>query len=820
MASVIRIKRSGTSGNPSTLAAGELAYSAADAQSVQGGDRLYIGFGSETNGNAAEHIVIGGEFFTSMLDHAKGTLTADSALVVDSNKKIDELNVDNLTLDGNTISSTDSNGDIVLDPNGTGRTLAKNLFIDDGASVRSIEEFIEDISGGQIQGTADAISVDYNDSSGTTTIDLVETGVTAGSFGSTTQIPTFTVDADGRLTAAGEVSVATNLSVSGDTGSATVDLLSDTLAFTGGTSVTTTVTDGATDTVQIDVADATDSVKGIASFNSSDFTVSSGAVSLATVNSNVGQFGSSADVPVITVDGEGRVTAVSTASIATSFTLSADAGTDDTFNNGETLTVTGGTGITTTVSDNTITVDGDDATTTTKGVASFDSSNFTVSSGAVSAKDITLGTSTLTTGSTTNSLAGLQQLDVDNVRVDGNEISTTDTDGDLSLNPNGTGNVSLNSSRITDLAEPVDPQDAATKSYVDARAAGLDPKESVRVASTTNIDIATGLVDGVAVDGVTVSTGDRVLLKDQTDATENGVYVVVASGAASRAADFDEPEEVTSGIFFFVEEGASGDNRGFVLTSDGGQQAVGTDPLNFVQFSGAGQITAGDGLDKTGDVLSVNTANGIEVSSDNVQLASSVAGDGLTFNSGVLDVGGTADRISVSADSIDIASTYVGQASITTLGTITTGTWQGDIISPEYGGTGVDNGTKTITLGGNLVTSGANDLTLTTTGATNVTLPTTGTLATLDQTETFTNKTINASDIGVANPGTAAFTDLAASGDVTFTSTDNSSSISTGALVVGGGVGIGKQLYVGTNLIGSGAATSNLEGFNIDGGTF
>jgi len=817
MASVIRIKRSGTSGNPSTLAAGELAYSAADASSVNGGDRLYIGFGSETGGNAAEHIVIGGEFFTSMLDHAKGTLTADSALIVDSNKKIDELNVDNLSLNGNTISSTDSNGDILLTPDGTGRTVASNLFIDDGAETRSIQEFIEDISGGQIQGTAGVISATYNDSDGSTTLDLVETSVTAGSFGSSTKIPTFTVDADGRLTAAGEQDVATVLSVSGDSGTSSVDLLNDTLAFTGGTSVSTSV---ASDTVQIDVADATTTTKGIASFNTNDFDVASGAVSLTTVNTDVGTFGSSADVPVITVDGEGRVTAVTTENISTSFTLSADVGTDDTFNNGETLTVTGGTGITTTVSDNTITVDGDDATTTSKGIASFDSSNFTVSSGAVTTNDITLGTTVLSNGSTSLTLDGLQQLDVDNVRIDGNEITTTDTDGDLSLNPNGAGNVSLNSTRITDLADPVDPQDAATKAYVDARAAGLDPKESVRVASTTNIDISSGLVDSVTIDGVTVSTGDRVLLKDQTDATENGVYVVVASGAASRAADFDEPEEVTSGVFFFVEEGASGDNRGFVLTSDGGQQAVGTDPLTFVQFSGAGQITAGDGLDKTGDVLSVNTANGIEVSSDNVQLAASVAGDGLTYNAGVLDVNGTADRISVSADSIDIASTYVGQTSITTLGTVTTGTWNADIISPEYGGTGVDNGTKTITLGGNLTTSGANDTTLTTTGATNVTLPITGTLATLDQTETFTNKTINASDIGVSNPGTAAFTDLTASGDVTFTSTDNSSSTSTGALVVGGGVGIGKQLFVGTNLIGSGADSSNLEGFNIDGGSY
>jgi len=712
---IIRIKRSGTTGNPGTLAAGELAYSAADSSVVAGGDRLYIGFGTETNGNAANRFVVGGKFFTDMLDHAKGTLTADSALVVDSNKKINELFVDNLKLDGNTISSTDSGGDIVLDPNGAGRTVAGNLFIDDGATERSIQEFVEDITGGQIQGTTDVVSVTYDDNAGTSTIDLVETGVTAGSYGSQTKIPTFTVDADGRLSAAGEQDVATNLSVTGDTGSATVDLLNDTFNFTGGTSVTTTVTEGSTDSVQIDVADAS---------------------------------------------------------------------------------------------------------TTIKGIASFDTSNFTVSGGAVSAKDITLGTSILTTGSTTATLAGLQQLDVDNVRVDGNEISTTDTDGDLSLNPNGAGNVSLNSARITDLTDPTNPQDAATKAYVDARAAGLDPKESVRVASTTNIDVSSGLVDSAVIDGVTVSTGDRVLLKDQTDASENGVYIVAASGAASRATDFDEPQEVTSGVFFFVEEGNSGDNRGFVLTSDGGQQSVGTDDLNFVQFSGAGQITAGDGLDKTGDTLSVNTANGIEVSNDNVQLASGVAGDGLTYDSGTLDVVGTTDRISVAADSIDIASTYAGQTSIDTLGTITTGTWQGTIISPTYGGTGVNNGTKTITLGGNLTTSGAHNTTLTTTGATSVTLPTTGTLATLAGTETLTNKTINSSDIGVSNPGTGAFTTLEASSDVTFTSTADATSVSTGALVVSGGVGVAKTMYVGDNIVGSGAATSALEGFEIDGGTY
>jgi len=168
----------------------------------------------------------------------------------------------------------------------------------------------------------------------------------------------------------------------------------------------------------------------------------------------------------------------------------------------------------------------------------------------------------------------------------------------------------------------------------------------------------------------------------------------------------------------------------------------------------------------------VNVANGIEISADNVQLASTVAGAGMTYTSGVLNVIGTSNRVTVNADSIDIASTYVGQSSITTLGTIGTGTWQGDIVSPTYGGTGVNNGTKTITLGGNFTHTGAHTLGLTTTGNTSVTLPTTGTLATLAGTENLSNKT--------------------------FTNTT----------------------YFSTNITGAGAATSTLDGFNIDGGTY
>lgn len=118
--SIIRIKRSGTNGSPTSLAQGEMAYSFLGGTEINGGDRLYIGTGTETGGAAANIEVIGGKYFTAMLDHTPGMLTASSALIVDANSKIDNLNVDNININGNTISSTDINGNIVLDPNGTG----------------------------------------------------------------------------------------------------------------------------------------------------------------------------------------------------------------------------------------------------------------------------------------------------------------------------------------------------------------------------------------------------------------------------------------------------------------------------------------------------------------------------------------------------------------------------------------------------------------------------------------------------------------------------------------------------------------------------
>jgi hypothetical protein len=190
---------------------------------------------------------------------------------------------------------------------------------------------------------------------------------------------------------------------------------------------------------------------------------------------------------------------------------------------------------------------------------------------------------------------------------------------------NPTSSVDLNSQKITNLATPTAASDAATKGYVDASQQGLDVKESVKAATTGNITLSgTQTVDGVA-----LSVGDRVLVKNQSTGSENGIYVVASSGW-SRAADADADSEVTAGLFTFVEEGTVNGDAGFSLTTNG-NITVGSTSLSFSQFSGAGNITGGDGIQKSGSELSIDAkANGglvIESSELAVDLgASSITG--------------------------------------------------------------------------------------------------------------------------------------------------------------------------------------------------
>ena len=188
------------------------------------------------------------------------------------------------------------------------------------------------------------------------------------------------------------------------------------------------------------------------------------------------------------------------------------------------------------------------------------------------------------------------------------------------------------------VAEPSNPLDAANKAYVDAARSGLDVKESVHVATTGPINLATDLEAGDTIDGHVLVAGDRVLVKNQVTASENGIYVASVTGAASRSADADSSAEVTSGMFTFVTMGTDNGDTGWVLTTDT-PITLGTTGLTFTQFSGTGQIVAGEALEKDGATLNVLVdGTSIEVNSDELRIASGAAGDGLSWDNGTLNV--------------------------------------------------------------------------------------------------------------------------------------------------------------------------------------
>ena len=182
--------------------------------------------------------------------------------------------------------------------------------------------------------------------------------------------------------------------------------------------------------------------------------------------------------------------------------------------------------------------------------------------------------------------------------------------------------VSMNSQRITNVATPTQSTDAVNKSYADALVNGLDIKESCRVATTSNFPSLSGTQSSITVDGVTLSDGDRVLVKDQSTASQNGIYIYeVLSGLweLTRATDANGNDEVTPGMFTFIEEGTSNADSGYVLTTDG-SISVGSTALTFTQFSGAGMVVAGNGLSKTGNTLNVGAGTGITANSTSVAL--------------------------------------------------------------------------------------------------------------------------------------------------------------------------------------------------------
>ena len=177
-------------------------------------------------------------------------------------------------------------------------------------------------------------------------------------------------------------------------------------------------------------------------------------------------------------------------------------------------------------------------------------------------------------------------------------------------------------SGVLRCATPSGDNDATPKSYVDAIAGGgVYWKEPVRVATTANVDLAADLQNGDTIDGVTIATGDRILVKNQSTASQNGIYEAVASGTASRSGDCNTADEL-NGAAVFCKEGTSNSDQGFIQTAE--IATLGSDSVTFVQFTGLGQVTAGEGLSKTGNTIDVNVDDSsIEISGDSLQVKAS-----------------------------------------------------------------------------------------------------------------------------------------------------------------------------------------------------
>ena len=615
MATIIKIKRTTGATAPSGLNQGELAYVYDTGSSSTGaggsGLRLYIGDPTSTSNSA---IQIGGQYFTQLIDHALGTLTASSAILVDSNKAIDELLIGNNSTNGGAIkfnegTNNGSNFIALKAPNSVGTSVTFTLPSSDG-------------SDGHVLVT----------------------------------------DGSGNLSFSAPAS--SSFTLAADSGSNDTFNTGETLTIAGDTGITTTVSNNQ---ISIDLDDTSVSA---------------------------GSYGSSTAIPTFTVDAQGRLTAAGTAAISTTLDIAADSGTDDGVVLGtDTLTFTGGTGIDTSVSGDTVTFAIDSTVATLTGTQTLTNKTLTTP---------TLTTPRIADEGSINDANGneyikfqqtadaVNSLEVTNSATgNGAKLGTQGDDAniDLILDPKGSGVVDVNSSRISNLTDPTQDQDAATKSYVDNVVNGLDVKESVQVATTANLastynngagTLTASSNGALSIDGVTVSTNDRVLVKNQTDTKQNGIYVVTATGDGSnpfvltRAGDADAASEITGGTFTFVEQGTANSENGFVFTHDG-TPTLGTTAITVTQFSGAGQITAGAALTKTGNQL---------------------------------DVAVDDSTIEVSSDALQIKTTYPGQASITTLGTITTGVWNGTAIAATSGGTGLTS----YSTGDIIRASGANTL--------------------------------------------------------------------------------------------------------------
>jgi hypothetical protein len=806
MASIIRIKRSGTNGNPSTLGAGELAYSALTGTSSNGGDRLYIGIGSETAGDAANHFVIGGKYFTDMLDQTPGTLTASSAILVDSNSKIDNLKVDNLDLNGNTISSTDTNGNIVLDPAGTGYVSivgTNGVVIPVGTDAQR---------GPTVQGT-----IRYNTDSSSFE------GYSGSNWGSLGGVKS--VDGLTYITAESSPGASNDTLTFVTNGSDAMSLDTDSLDIA---SKITTVNINATTTSTSTTSGAlvVDGGVGIAGALYVGGAISAESASFASINNTPIGNSTPSTGAFTTLAANGAVTL--TANTASSSTTTG------------TLVVTGGVGISEDVYVGADVYVGGDLTVTGNDIKSSSATALTLSGADVTvAGDLTItGNDIKSSSATALTLSGanvnvLGDLDVDvNLNVDG----TAQIDGATTIGASGTrvaatvygtavsitgsdnstfGISASTGSTITQTIQATNSVGDANLDInvddtltADANVISLDATDSSNFSMTANSSSTKTLTldasnAGTGAGNIAVgsSNTDNLTLLSATKTTLTGTGEVEINS--------DTLVDINSGATITVDATTS-------ITETTATRVLNADTVTFRGTEGSGDdmtLTLTGQLNVDNIRVDGNTISTTD-NSNTLYLDPNPSGNqGTVIIEGNLQVNGTQTTINSTTVTVDDPIFVLG----------------GDA-APESD----DNLDRGIEF--NWYTGGAAKLGffgyddsasefIFVPDATDTSSVISGTLGNaafgkLRLTDSTASTTTTSGAFTVSG-GVGISGQLNVGGTTSkFTSTEASSSTTTGAVVIAGGLGLAGTMYIGDDLIGGGAATSNLDGFNIDGGTY